>query len=290
MRYRSVFRPGLFDGQVVVVTGGGSGIGRCTAHELASLGAYTVLVGRNQEKLERTAAEIAEDGGESTFFVCDIRDEGLVQRTVAAIVELRGRIHGLVNNAGGQFSAPLTELTQKGFETVVRTNLVGGFLMAREVFAQSMHHHGGAIVNVTADYSRGIPRMGHSAAARAGMANLTRTAAIEWASSGVRVNAVGPGFVASSGYDTYGGDDFGQLLATLPSLTLARRHGTEGEVSAAIVFLLSEAAAYITGEELVVGGGAAVVNGLWPVPHHERLPPFQPFHRARSPRVLDSES
>lgn len=288
MPYQSVFRSGLFAGRVVVVTGGGTGIGRCTAHELASLGAHVTLIGRREAPLRATSAEIAEDGGSADWHSADIRDSDRVAAVVDAVVDRHGRIHGLVNNAGGQFSAALAEISQKGFEAVLRTNLVGGFLMAREAHRRSMREHGGAVVNVTADHARGIPWMGHSAAARAGMANLTRTLAVEWAADGVRVNAVGPGFVASSGYDTYADDPFHQLLARLPELTLARRHGTESEVSAAIVFLLSEAAAFITGQELIVAGGADVVNGLWPVPNHDRLPPFDGFHRGSPPAALGS--
>src|SRR5690606_3616191 len=144
MRYDSVFKPDLFAGQTVMVTGGGSGIGRCTAHELASLGAHVVLVGRKPEKLEKTAGEIIEDGGSASFQVCDIRDEEAVRAMVKAVVEERGRIHHLVNNAGGQFPAPLVGINQKGFEAVVRTNLVGGFLVAKEVFIQSLSKHGGS--------------------------------------------------------------------------------------------------------------------------------------------------
>ena len=286
MGYQSIFRPGLLGGRVVVVTGGGTGIGRCTAHELAALGAHVVLMGRRAGPLEATAQEICDDGGSAEWLTCDIRDEERVKASVASVTAAHGRIHGLVNNAGGQFSAPLADMALKGFETVVRTNLVGGFLMAREVYAHSMREHGGAIVNITADYERGIPFMGHSAAARAAMANLTRTLAIEWAASGVRVNAVAPGYIASSGYDTYEGEPFQELLGRLPAITLAQRHGTEAEVSAAIVFLLSDAAAYITGAELAVTGGADIVSGLFAVPPHERLPPFEGFHRSTRPTAL----
>ncbi|MPY93866.1 MAG: SDR family oxidoreductase [Acidimicrobiia bacterium] len=289
MPYQSIFRTDLFAGQVVVVTGGGTGIGRCTAHELAALGATVVLLGRRSEPLEATTAEITGDGGRATWHACDIRDEAHVGETVGRIVAEHDHVDGLVNNAGGQFTAPLAEMSQKGFEVVVRTNLVGGFLMAREVFTQSMRGRGGVVVNVTADHRRGIPYMGHSSAARAGMANLTRTLAVEWASEGVRVNAVAPGFVASSGYDTYGGEPFHELLEALPALTLARRHGTEAEVSAAIVFLLSPGAAYVTGQELLVGGGTDLVSGLWPVADHDRLARFDGFHRSVTPAAIRHE-
>jgi citronellol/citronellal dehydrogenase len=287
--YRSVFRTDLFADRVVVVTGGGTGIGRCTAHELASLGATVVLLGRRPEPLEMTAAEVVDDGGRAGWLRCDIRDEANVGEVVGRVLAEHGRIDALVNNAGGQFSAPLATMTQKGFEVVVRTNLVGGFIMAKEVFNQAMCDTGGAIVNITADHSRGIPYMGHSSAARAGMANLTRTLAVEWASHGVRVNAVAPGYVASSGYDTYEGEPFHALLSALPSLTLARRHGTEAEVSAAIVFLLSPAAAYITGQELLVAGGTDLVSGLWPVDDHDRLAPFDGFHRSLTPKAIQPD-
>ena len=130
--YRSVFAPGLFAEQVAVVTGGGSGIGRCTAHELAALGAQVVLVGRNRDKLERTRDEIAVDGGHAALEVCDIRDEDAVCATVGAIRAAYGRIDALVNNAGGQYIAPLASISAKGWDAVVRTNLSGGFLFARE--------------------------------------------------------------------------------------------------------------------------------------------------------------
>ena len=130
MVYDSIFKAQLFAGQTIIVTGGGSGIGRCTAHELAALGAQVLLVGRKAEKLQKVAGEIAEDGGKADWQACDIRDEEAVKALVARLMERFGPIHGLVNNAGGQYPAPLASINQKGFETVLRTNLVGGFLMA----------------------------------------------------------------------------------------------------------------------------------------------------------------
>lgn len=285
-RYASAFRPGLFDGRLVWVTGGGSGIGRCVAHELSSLGATLVLSGRTQDKLDRVAAEIAEDGGRCITRAFDIRDEPAVQAAVASVIAEHGPVHGLVNNAGGQFPAPLASISKKGFEAVVANNLTGGFLMARELYTQCMANEGGAIVNMTADFRNGMPGMGHSGAARAGMSNLTMTAAVEWAASGVRVNAVAPGWIASSGMDTYSG----AMKAMIPKLKRhvpLQRLALEAEVSAAIVFLLSPAAAFITGVTLQIDGGASINSPLWPTGPHDRSRPFAGFHRALTPKVLE---
>lgn len=284
-RYRSVFRSDLFDGQVMLVTGGGSGIGRCTAHELASLGAHVVLIGRKVEKLERVQAEIEADGGTASFASIDIRNEDGVRDTVKSILADHPRVHGLVNNAGGQYPSPAQAIQKKGFDAVVGTNLVGGFLMARELFNQHFQKHGGTIVNMLADMWNGMPGMAHSGAARAGMLNLTKTMAVEWAASHVRVNAVAPGWIASSGMDTYKG----AVKAIIPELKKKvpmRRLGTEAEVSAAIVFLLSEAAAFITGECIRIDGAAPLATGLWPIADHAGSPVYEGFHRAVAPAVL----
>lgn len=283
--YRSIFRPDLFSGQNLVVTGGGSGIGRCTAHELASLGAHVILIGRKVEKLQRVAEEIEEDGGSVEFHSVDIRDEAGVQATVKTILQANDRVHGLVNNAGGQFPSPVQAISAKGFDAVIRTNLMGGFLMAREFFNQHFSKHGGNIVNMLADMWNGMPGMAHSGAARAGMLNLTKTTAIEWAPQGVRVNAVAPGWIASSGMDTYGG----AVKAMIPELKKKvpmRRLGTEAEVSAAICFLLSEAASFITGECIRIDGAAPLATGMWPMPDHDRAPMYDGFHRSVLPRAL----
>ena len=284
-QYHSIFRGGLFQGRTLWVTGGGSGIGRCVAHELASLGARVVISGRTQEKLDRVAQEIRDDGGQCETQAFDIRDEDAVKTAVAAVVARVGRIDGLVNNAGGQFPAPLQAISKRGFEAVVSNNLTGGFLMMREVFLQSMQEHGGAIVNMTADFRNGMPGMAHSGAARSGMSNLTMTAAYEWASAGVRVNAVAPGWVASSGMDTYGG----AMRALIPKLKAhvpMARLATEAEISAVIVFLLSPGAAFVTGITVQIDGGASLGSAVMPVVDHKRSVPYDGFHRAVTPEVL----
>jgi citronellol/citronellal dehydrogenase len=282
--YRSVFHPDLFAGQRFWVTGGGSGIGRCVAHELSALGAEIVLSGRKVEKLEAVAAEIIEDGGKVSWHAFDIRDEDAVKTNVAEALKA-GPITGLVNNAGGQFPAPLANISKKGFDAVVANNLTGGFLMMRELFNQCMQQHGGAIVNMTADFRNGMPTMGHSGAARAGMANLTQTAAYEWAHAGVRVNAVAPGWIASSGMDSYGEAMVAHIRKLKHHVPL-RRMAEEAEVSAVIVFLLSPGAAFVTGITVQIDGGASLGQAAFPTPDHQRSLPFEGFHRAVKPKVL----
>jgi len=172
--YRSVFRPGLFADQLVWVTGGGSGIGRCVAHELAALGARVLISAARRQARSR--------GGRDRARRRPLRERSLRhprrrggEAGVATVLARHGAIAGLVNNAGGQFPAPLAAISKKGFDAVVANNLAGGFLMMREVFNQSMAERGGAIVNMTADFRNGMPGMGHSGAARAGMSNLTMT-------------------------------------------------------------------------------------------------------------------
>ncbi len=289
MAYQSVFAPGCFAGQVIVVTGGGSGIGRCTAHELAYLGATVLITGRKPEKLERTAAEILEDGGKVASYSFDIRDEEAVKAVVKQMLAEHGRIDGLVNNAGGQYPMPLAQISKKGWDAVVANNLTGGFLVAREVYSQWMRKNGGAIVNMLADMWGGMPGMGHSGAARAGMLNFTETAAVEWGVSGVRVNAVAPGYVASSGMDHYDPSFAKDVIPKLSGLAPLKRMAEEAEVSSAIVYLLTEGAAFITGTCIKVDGGTGLNPKAFPLLDHDRSKPYNGFHRAVAPKVLGAD-
>ena len=286
MTYQSIFKNALFAGQTIVVTGGGSGIGRCTAHELASLGAKVLITGRKQDKLDKVMVEITEDGGVAASYAFDIRDEEAVKLAVRQMLADHGQIHGLVNNAGGQFPSPLAMISKKGWEAVVANNLTGGFLMAREVFNQCMKKHGGAIVNMVADMWGGMPGMGHSGAARAGMLNFTETASVEWASSGVRVNAVAPGWVASSGMDHYDPTFATEVIPKLKHAVPLKRMAEEAEVSAAIVFLLSEGAAFVSGCCINIDGAASRNSRIFPLLDHAKSKPYQGFHRAFRPKAV----
>jgi citronellol/citronellal dehydrogenase len=286
--YDSIYRHDLFAGRTVIVTGGGSGIGRCTAHELASLGAHVAIVGRNEAKLERVRDEIESDGGSISTHIADIRDEDSVIATVEQVLVDRGRIDGLVNNAGGQYRAPMKSISTKGFEAVVRSNLTGGFIVMREVYNRWMIDNGGAIVNMIADIWHGWPNFSHSAAARGGMLTLSECAATEWAESGVRINTVAPGSIASQGLDTYEAKDTAFIQNDLTPGIPLQRFGTEAEVSAAIVFLLSPGASYITGSCIRIDGGAPNARrGWWDLQPAKNNEAFDGFHRSSLPEILN---
>src|ERR1700687_5829808 len=286
MDYRSVFRPGLFAGKTMIVTGGGSGLGRCTAHELRSLGARIALIGRTPEKLEQGKKEL--DDPDTFTFAADLRREDQVKEAVEGVLAWGGRIDGLVNNAGGQFPAELKDISLNGWNAVIANNMTATFLMSKEVYRRSMEVNGGAIVNVGADWELGMPGMGHNGAARAGQTNFTYTASVEWAHSGVRINSVLPGFIASSGLDRYP-ERAHEVLRSVKGRIPLKRHGTESEIAGAIVYLLSDAAAYVTGIALRVDGGLHN-NGksnFYEVPDHDRSQPFNGFPLYRPPKVLE---
>lgn len=272
MTYRSVFRPDLFADRVVIVTGGGTGIGRAIAHELASLGAIVALGARKVERCEAVKAEIEAAGGRALAGTCNIRDRDSAQAFVASIMEAYGHIDGLVNNGGGQFISPAQYISPKGWQAVIDTNLTGTWNMIQLVQQAYMEAHGGAIVSITMENARGYPGMAHSGAARAGVENLTRSLAVEWARFGIRVNAVAPGLINSSGLQNYP-EAIQEQLPEFRKAIPAKRFGTEGEIAAAVTFLLSPAASYITGQTLWVDGGHSLWSMNYPIEDHAHFPP-----------------
>ena len=250
----TIYKNDLFAGKVALVTGGGSGIGRRTARELAQLGSRVVIAGRNEEKLKESVKIISEEGGEVSYVICDIRDIEAVKKAVSNAVDQAGTIDYLVNNAGGQFPLNAEDISPNGWRAVIDTNLNGTFLMTQTVFNQVFKDKGGVIVNIIAEILRGFPLMCHTGAARAGVENMTKTLATEWGRHGVRINSVAPGTIVSSGLDTYAPEFRANALKSQGTKALYRL-GTEAEISAAILYLLSPAAGFVTGTTLHVDGG-----------------------------------
>lgn len=289
MPYQSGFREGLFAGQTIFVAGGGGGLGRCIAHELSYLGARLVIAGRSMEKMEKIQHEIAEDGGEvAGIYSVELRDEVAVTELVTNMLDTHGQIHGLVNSAGGQFPASLEDLSLNGWNSVINYNLTSYFLTSRELYKQCFKDHGGNIVHIGADYHRGMPGMGHNGAARAGLANLTMTSAVEWADANVRVNGVLPGFITTTGLDRYPESAWDGLKNVVKKAPISR-HGTAAEISAAVVFLMSEMASYITGTEVIVDGGMQLGKGSFVFKRDRQtgFKPFNGFHRDEKARLLE---
>lgn len=271
MGYKSVFRPGLFDGKVVIVTGGGTGIGRCIAHELASLGAVVALGSRKAENCETVKAEIEAAGGTAFAGACNIREPESVQAFVGQVVAAHGRIDALVNNGGGQFMSPAQYITPKGWNAVLDTNLTGTWNVTNAVFHAWMEAHGGAVVNITMENARGYPGMAHSGAARAGVENLTKSLAVEWSRFGIRVNSVAPGLINSSGLEQYP-DGIKAQLGEFQKAIPAKRMGSESEISALVTFLLSPAASFISGQTIWADGAQSLWSSPYPIEDHDRWP------------------
>ncbi|KAK7945097.1 hypothetical protein WMY93_000825 [Mugilogobius chulae] len=273
----SVFRPGLFNHKVAIVTGGATGIGKAISAELLELGCNVVISSRKAEKLksavEEMKAKISHSNPATISSVpCNIRNEDEVKTLVLEVLQRYGRIDFLVNNGGGQFTSPTENMSSKGWRAVVDTNLNGTFQCCKEVYIAWMKEHGGVIINIIADMWKGFPGMAHTGAARAGVDNLTKSLSIEWASSGVRVNAVAPGTIFSkTAMENY--KDLGPVLfkRSIP-FSPAKRLGLPEEVSAAVCFLLSPGASYISGATLRVDAGQSLYHSHWEIPDHDAWP------------------
>ncbi len=269
----TIYKPNLFANKVALITGGGTGIGLRTARELASLGATVILASRKADNLHKAADIIKNEGGKAIPIVCNIREEESIKKCVEEAVDKAGTIDFLVNNGGGQFPSPAESFTLKGWNAVIETNLTGTFFITQEVFNKVFKHKGGAVVSVLADIRNGFPLLSHTGAARAGVENLTKSLANEWGKYGVRINAIAPGIINSSGMDNYAPEFRSHIFNNVIKNNQAWRLGTEEEVAASILFLLSPAASYITGITLAVDGGESIYSPLSPpVKNNKHLP------------------
>jgi citronellol/citronellal dehydrogenase len=260
-----LFQPGLLDGQVAIVSGGGSGLGRASALELAALGARVIVCGRRPEPLDETAARA--EGGRVEGQTCDIREEDQVAALVDGVLARHGRIDLLVNNAGGQFLTPAEDISPKGFRTVMRLNVEGTWLMSHAVATKAMMGgpdggpRGGKIVNVTLSPHHGLPGMAHSSAARAAVENLTRVLSIEWARFGIRLTALAAGHFATDTLMTkYPKPVVEGVAGTVP----LGRLGTEEEFAWLVAYLASPAGDYFSGAILTIDGARDNWFGSWP--------------------------
>ncbi len=260
-----LFAPGVLDGQVAIVSGGGSGLGRASALELAACGATVVVCGRRLEPLEETVTRA--DEGRVEARVCDIREEDQVSGFVDGVLERHGRVDLLVNNAGGQYLTPAEDITPKGFRTVMTLNVEGTWLMTHAVATRAMmgrdgeEPRGGKIVNVTLSPHHGLPGMAHSSAARAAVENLTRVLSIEWARFGIKLTALAAGHFATDTLMTkYPKPVVDGVAGTVP----LQRLGTEEEFAWLVAYLASPAGDYVSGAVLTIDGARDNWFGAWP--------------------------
>ncbi len=262
-----IFRPGLFDGRVALVTGGGSGIGRCTAVNFARLGADVVVAGRTAESLDATAAVVRGFGRECTVVPTNIRDVAAVDALRDVVVERFGAPDFLVNNAGGQFPALPSEISDNGWRAVIDLNLNGTWNMVNRFMGPMTEAGYGSIVNVVHIYSfdRGAPTFVHSGAARAGVVSLTRSMAPFLGYHGVTINALAPGMIDTSGMHENEAVKLGlvgEVMDDALAKSASQRIGTAEETAAVILFLCSPAARYINGTAIIEDGGEYQNN--WP--------------------------
>ena len=255
-----MFQSDLFKGKTVLVTGGGSGIGLEIAKQFLSLGAEVYIAGRKKERLEQAIMTLRRYGTGGKAFVLDIRDTASISHLADMIESQSGKLDILVNNAGGQFPSPAEDISEKGWNAVINTNLNGTWFVTQEMAKRFFFkQNAGSVVNIVLNNFKGFPGMSHSAAARAGVMNLTQTLAIEWVSRGVRLNCVAPGIILSSGLENYPKEMVAGIEAKIPM----KRLGTVEEVAELTLFLAH--AAYITGETVYIDGGNRLWGDMWEI-------------------------
>lgn len=268
-----IFRDGLLEGDVALITGGGTGIGAAITREFVRLGAQCVIASRRPENYETAAAGLTEQlGAPVVGLPVDIRDRDSVSTLISTIVERFGRLDHVVNNGGGQFFSPAEGISGNGFDAVVGTNLTGTWNVTRAAADAHLLANGGVVTNITMLTGGAFTGMAHSHAARAGVEAMTRTLAVEWANRNVRLNCIAPGYVASSGIRTYpqGLDLITQMRSVVPMKRLA----SVDEIAWMVAYLHSPAGAYITGQTMTIAGGKDLWGDYWPIPDPPDMPPI----------------
>ncbi|KAI6654737.1 Peroxisomal trans-2-enoyl-CoA reductase [Oopsacas minuta] len=272
-KLNSVLRRQLFVGRVAIVTGGATGIGGMITNELVTLGCRVVIAARNEDRLKEFATTVNKNTGHDLVYPirCNIRKEEEVSELMSKTVKQFGKIDYLVNNGGGQFASQTEDISAKGWHAVVETNLTGTFYCLKHVYDKYMKKHGGSIVNIIADIYKGFPGMAHTGAARAGVENLCKTLAVEWAKNGVRINCVAPGIIYSETAEANYGQKgmFESQLYRIP----AWRLGDTSEVSSVVCFLLSPGASYVSGNTVYIDGAQHLYKSTYEVEQHSNYPP-----------------
>jgi 3-oxoacyl-[acyl-carrier protein] reductase len=239
-------------GKIALVTGASQGIGRACALELARAGATVALAARGTDKLEAVAAEIAAAGGTAKPFALDVSSEDSIKACAKAVLADLGTVHILVNNAGITKDGLVLRMKATDFDDVLRTNLTGAFLLTQAVLSPMMKARWGRIINITSVVGEtGAAGQANYAASKAGMIGLTKSLAREFASRGITVNAVAPGFIQTAMTHVLTDDQKAGILTQIP----LARYGEDTDIAAAVAFLASDAAGYITGHTLDVNGG-----------------------------------
>ncbi len=248
-----MYESNLFKGKKVLVSGGRSGIGYAIAKQYLQLGADVCIVSRKEDKLIEAAKSLSEFGN-CISHTCDIRDLENIDQVVNFIKSEWGTLDILINNAGGQFASPAKLMKPKGWNAVINNNLNGTFYMCQSFGnAFFIPQESGVILNIIVNFFRGFPAMSHTSAARAGVDNLTKSLSQEWARYNIRVNAVAPGIIESSGLDEYP-PPIQDLMEKTRDMQLFGRFGTVEEVSNAVMFLTSPLSSYTSGVTLAVDG------------------------------------
>jgi citronellol/citronellal dehydrogenase len=260
--HSQVFRDGLLDGRVCVVSGAGSGLGREAALELVRLGATVVACGRREEPLAETAELAAGLAGSFEHETLDIREEEPVGRFFDALLERHERLDVLVNNAGGQFLSPAEAISPKGFRTVIELNVTGTWLMSHAAATKAfIPGGGGKILSVTLSPHNGMPGMVHSGAARAAVENMMRTLSIEWARFGVTTCAIAAGQFATETLLTKYPPELVERVAH--SIPLGRT-GRPEEIAWLLAYLASPAGDFYSGTTITIDGARDNWVGPWP--------------------------